>query len=580
MDGRGWGWTNSQIRHARLLEWLAHAGDEVQVEPFYRDLPDWLGNDDWLGDVKALGELGLIEHRYPLSGVVASVTPAGQDRVDIMLAMRADVRKRRAACRDAMVAWLCWCDATSAQPARRKLRDAMVTEARFGLWFADAFTDDDLADAAAWLHRHELVQGLTVAEFDGPVQLYLTDEGIECAENFDSETGRYLQAQRARSGSGPIVHAVASHNACHVPDTGAGAEHVEPLSDEQRQIVDLIYGRFVQEGKWPTFSEIDRPSRKAGLNPVTIIRSISACVLRAAPSGRRDLSPSDELQLTLQGIIACGGDDDVERFLGLLPWLAARELDYEPGPGRHQQSLKVTSAEIRDFLGLGDSGTELSRLFQILKAERWGYEAVDEGADGGEGAIWPSREVSRFASVRTLDQYLGAQAIWNDELEAELLPSGGNRQDSLRTDQETMSAEAPAAAGTAVDATYVSDGLITVLKAKSASSKWDCDKLFRLITELNDNYMARNVYASHAVLRAILDHVPPILGCRNFDEVVNSIPWGRTDKAYMKHLLASRNQADDALHRQISTKPDVLRPEDMPSAAALNRLLQECADRL
>jgi hypothetical protein len=37
---------------------------------------------------------------------------------------------------------------------------------------------------------------------------------------------------------------------------------------------------------------------------------------------------------------------------------------------------------------------------------------------------------------------------------------------------------------------------------------------------------------------------------------------------------------DDALHRQISKKAEVLRFEDLPSGQWLNRLLQECAGHL
>ena len=81
-------------------------------------------------------------------------------------------------------------------------------------------------------------------------------------------------------------------------------------------------------------------------------------------------------------------------------------------------------------------------------------------------------------------------------------------------------------------------------------------------------------------MRAILDHVPPILGCTDFAAVANNYPWGRTDKRYMKKLADFRDQADDALHRQISQKRDVLDFDDMPPSVYVDRLLQECADKL
>jgi hypothetical protein len=98
--------------------------------------------------------------------------------------------------------------------------------------------------------------------------------------------------------------------------------------------------------------------------------------------------------------------------------------------------------------------------------------------------------------------------------------------------------------------------------------------------ELNDNYDRRNTYSAHALLRAILDHIPPIFGYADFTAVANNYTWGRTDKGYMRKLLDFRLQVDDVLHRQISQKPDLLSLDDMPPRAWLNRLLQECANQL
>jgi hypothetical protein len=80
----------------------------------------------------------------------------------------------------------------------------------------------------------------------------------------------------------------------------------------------------------------------------------------------------------------------------------------------------------------------------------------------------------------------------------------------------------------------------------------------------------------HAVLRAILDHIPPVLGCTTFMAAASNYPWSRTDKAYMKRLLDFRLQADDAMHRQISAQTDLLSLGDIPPRAWINRLLQEC----
>ena len=130
---------------------------------------------------------------------------------------------------------------------------------------------------------------------------------------------------------------------------------------------------------------------------------------------------------------------------------------------------------------------------------------------------------------------------------------------------------------TALRVTYVDAQVIAAIRAHNGPSRFDRAKLLRLIDELNDNYARGSTYAAHAVLRALLDHIPPLLDCTNFTAVANNYPWGRTDKAYMRRLLDFKLQADDAMHRQISAKTDLLSLHDIPPRACVNRLLQECA---
>jgi hypothetical protein len=119
-------------------------------------------------------------------------------------------------------------------------------------------------------------------------------------------------------------------------------------------------------------------------------------------------------------------------------------------------------------------------------------------------------------------------------------------------------------------------GASTVARAQTLGL--DCGKLARLVAELNDNYSRGNSYAAHALLRALLDHIPPLLGCPDFKVAANNYPWGRTDKSYAHRLLDFKLQADDALHRQISRRPDRLDLTDMPPKIWVNTILQECAE--
>jgi hypothetical protein len=136
-------------------------------------------------------------------------------------------------------------------------------------------------------------------------------------------------------------------------------------------------------------------------------------------------------------------------------------------------------------------------------------------------------------------------------------------------------ARRPRQAGLGSPRTYIDPRVTSSVQALS-DSRFDHTKLLKLMAELDDNVARGNAYAAHALLRAILDHIPPMLGCTSFTAVANNYPWTRTDKGYVHRLLDFRIQAGDVLHRQISRRSDLLSLEDMPPRACLNRLLQEC----
>ncbi|HET8684309.1 MAG TPA: hypothetical protein VFM54_20895, partial [Micromonosporaceae bacterium] len=66
---------------------------------------------------------------------------------------------------------------------------------------------------------------------------------------------------------------------------------------------------------------------------------------------------------------------------------------------------------------------------------------------------------------------------------------------------------------------YVDPKVVDAIRMQTGRSRYDYGKLLRLVEELNDSYRRGNAYASLALLRAILDHVPPIFGCADFSAV-------------------------------------------------------------
>jgi hypothetical protein len=127
-------------------------------------------------------------------------------------------------------------------------------------------------------------------------------------------------------------------------------------------------------------------------------------------------------------------------------------------------------------------------------------------------------------------------------------------------------------------APYIDPQVSASMAARAEELGLNPGKLVRLVAELNDNCSRGNAYAAHALLRAILDHIPPLLGCADFKAAANNYSWSRTDSRYAHRLLDFKLQADDALHRQISKRTDRLGIDDMPPKIWVNRILQECTD--
>jgi hypothetical protein len=478
----------------------------------------------------------------------------------------------------------------------------------------------------------------------------------------------------------------------YVADLDAGTATTR-LTEQQTTVLQAIYDYFRAHAAWPAFIAIDRPIRRThGWDTATIILSIpESLIVPPRPGGLRPIE-TDELRLRLQGIQACrGGAEDTGRFVRVLRWFAEREMAHEPQGDVTDEMPRITSAEVAQYLGIGDTGQlALKRLLLMLQLGNWGLGSSGSTEDSWYVMLRP--DIWRFRDVRTVEDCAMAWQAWasegrppsqptnevvqtfyyhvrltvkkpqrpsnryrrdlsEEELESQILapysegraivdsgvitkiedlvrisivqtdqPSGklpsrsfsstggsyiGNNAwrtivsagedvtnefipevpahapppTTVLAQQPSTPPQQPSTPPQSAD-TYISRKVIEAIRAKGEQSKLDVTKLLGLIDELNDNYAERHTYASHALLRAILDHVPPILVCADFAAVANNYAWGRTDRKYIKRLAEFRDQADDALHRQIETKPDVLGFEDMPASVKVERLLQECAEHL
>jgi hypothetical protein len=124
---------------------------------------------------------------------------------------------------------------------------------------------------------------------------------------------------------------------------------------------------------------------------------------------------------------------------------------------------------------------------------------------------------------------------------------------------------------------YVSEEIVNGFNSKKDDLKYS--KLIGLITELNDNWERQNPYSTASSLRAVLDHIPPLLAQKNWDGIVNNYKWEQSDKKYIRQLDDFRAIADEGLHRPIGSRNlREINMVDIPAKRNLEIVLQECLD--
>jgi len=136
-----------------------------------------------------------------------------------------------------------------------------------------------------------------------------------------------------------------------------------------------------------------------------------------------------------------------------------------------------------------------------------------------------------------------------------------------------------AAQGSGVAADYVDPGRITELR-QSTGPRFSTVKLVLLCEELNASMATESYLAAIMLLRAIMDHVPPIFACQNFDQVVSQTN-GRSFQPQLNRLNSqAKDVANRFLHAQIGSAEGLPRLPQVDFRSELDALLGEVVARL
>jgi hypothetical protein len=346
----------------------------------------------------------------------------------------------------------------------------------------------------------------------------------------------------------------------------APADLISDIPAEQENLLRVIFGPAQQSGRWPNWQYVDRTFAQTGMDAMTVFKSLP--VVR--PVGRiyreyglvryDDPSIRDEtvVRLTMAAALHLPEFKPVgEDFMHALQFMIDA-IKHAPVDPYEVKPVVITNKDLEVL--------ERRSIFHALMPDLLRHEPMPLSNGAGhnhETGIWNvtlNREVlMRLDRVTDLAGYVRRAVQWVEELPGD--------DDHLRV---------PRLAPIIVPRpSYIEQALIENLEAAQAATKWNLKKLLQLVRELNENYVSENVYACHALLRAILDHVPPIFGQKTFGSVIDQHGWGRTDKNYMKRLGEFRAQGDDTMHRPVDRREDILSFHDLPARAAVNRLVSE-----
>lgn len=132
----------------------------------------------------------------------------------------------------------------------------------------------------------------------------------------------------------------------------------------------------------------------------------------------------------------------------------------------------------------------------------------------------------------------------------------------------------PNAANKSLNNVYVSKSRISELG--ELKGRYDFSKLISLLNELNKAYEQEMYYSVGCIVRAVIDHIPPVFGCRSFNEISNNYSGTKSFKEAMKGLNEQmRKVTDSYLHTPIREKEVAPVEQQVEARSSLDLLLSE-----
>ncbi|MBQ1091442.1 hypothetical protein [Streptomyces sp. B93] len=342
------------------------------------------------------------------------------------------------------------------------------------------------------------------------------------------------------------------------------------LTQDQHNLLTAIAHRWLATGEWPRWAVVQHQYDLRGQDADVILNSLPYVGIEgpfAASYGfvsypRPRVSPRDRVRLTVAASLVLpevkmvAGEPFVKALRHMIDLYTSRTItDDVP-------TLILRSTE------LAAAHPDLNPWFVQVLPDLLSHEpAISTGGVHLADGRWErevTRSVMQYIGVDTVEEYIGKtiEIVTANAAEISPAPVGA-----------TEPQVSPPPRGS-----YIDPALLNDLEKAAQTSTWKLHKLIALCRELNDNYAAGNPYASAAVIRAILDHIPPVFGHQDFKQVAaqHTFATQRTDKAHAQRLAAFKDIAHDGLHRPISSAAvPTIGMDDLEAPARLNAILYE-----
>jgi hypothetical protein len=336
-------------------------------------------------------------------------------------------------------------------------------------------------------------------------------------------------------------------------------KYVEELNESDIKVLNIIWNFFCAKGKWPSINAA-RKNIKDVLGKDECESVLSK--LESIFVLRQENNWEGCYQLSFEGIYV------VEKVL--LTNIVCKYFDYIKNLYNQDPDVKVITSE---ELSLIFTIEELVRLRIYISIGRfWGRTA--SGLSENVFEAEQKWEVGIIDNIELLDDYESSSSFLlmslSENVKSKLSFSGNEKKTTVFSMYDTRRLPVNFLK---YHKDYIS--LDRIEKLLSLSSEYDYSKLCKLLLELNDNYRNENYYSCGMVLRAVIDHVPPVFDKKNFVEVANNYGTKSFKESTRRLDESLRKISDSLLHTQIRKKEELIVEQQVRFIPEIDVLLEE-----